>query len=94
MSDQAPAPTPPAAPPPTPAEAPAAVPSLPALLAMVALLVALYLVFRRIDLWAERAFAQARLASMLVAVIDAGVFAVALCLAPGLSAWIARGLKR
>lgn len=61
-----------------------------AVAAIAVLAVGLYLGFRRIDEWAEHAFAQARLASMLVAVIDAALFGVALCLAPVLSRWIAR----
>jgi hypothetical protein len=65
-------------------------PTWPALVAMGALAVALYAVFRRVDAWAELRFAQARLASMLVAVIDVAVFAVALCLAPSLSRLVER----
>jgi len=45
----------------------------------------LYEVFRRLDHWAERAFQRPQLASMLVGVIELGLFAVALCLAPAIS---------
>ena len=54
----------------------------------------LYVVFSRVDDWASVEFAQAPLASMLVAVIDLGLFAVALCLAPALSSALARLVGR
>lgn len=45
----------------------------------------LWAIFGRVDDWASVAFAQAQLAAMLVAVIDVGLLAAALCLAPALS---------
>lgn len=54
-------------------------------MAGVGLLTSLYLCSAALDGWAAKSFAQARLAATLVAVLEAGLFAAALCLAPPLS---------
>ena len=45
----------------------------------------LWWAYFRVDRWADRVFARPELASALVAVIELGLFVVALCLAPAIS---------
>lgn len=56
-----------------------------AVVSLALLLAALYSSLFTLDQWAAASFAQARLASILVAVLEVGVFVVVLCFAPALS---------